>query len=62
MGEEVELETIIYRYKCAKCGHEWEKKMPKHMGSSVECPKCGAFNPPIARKYTFEKEFSSFRG
>lgn len=62
LSEESSIEMVEYRYACAKCGYEWEKKMPKHMGSSVECPKCGTFNPPIARKYSFEKEFTQFRG
>jgi DNA-directed RNA polymerase subunit RPC12/RpoP len=61
MGEESGLEIILYKYKCAKCGFEWEREIPKHMGSSAECPKCGVFNPPVARRYAFEKEFTSFR-
>ncbi|MEM2356240.1 MAG: zinc-ribbon domain-containing protein [Candidatus Bathyarchaeia archaeon] len=61
MKEESELETVEYKYKCSKCGYEWKRKILRHMGSSSECPKCGTFNPPIARRYYFEKEFTSFR-
>lgn len=62
MSEDMSVEQVEYKYKCAKCGHEWTQVMQKHMGSSIECPKCGVYNPPQARRYLFEKEFTSFRG
>jgi putative FmdB family regulatory protein len=35
----------LYEYKCAKCGHKFEK-IEKHSASEVKkCPKCGANAP-----------------
>ena len=37
MSEDMSVEQVEYKYKCAKCGHEWTQVMQKHMGSSIEC-------------------------
>jgi putative FmdB family regulatory protein len=35
----------LYEYKCAKCGHRFEK-IEKHSASEIKkCPKCGANAP-----------------
>lgn len=35
----------LYEYKCAKCGHRFEK-IEKHDASEIKkCPKCGANAP-----------------
>lgn len=32
----------LYEYKCAKCGHRFEKIEPVSASESKKCPKCGA--------------------
>lgn len=32
----------IYEYKCASCGHEFEKLQPISAGFRQSCPQCGA--------------------
>ena len=32
----------LYEYKCAKCGHTFEKIEPVSASESQKCPKCGA--------------------
>ncbi|HXN21064.1 MAG TPA: FmdB family zinc ribbon protein [Candidatus Binatus sp.] len=35
----------LYEYKCAKCGHQFEKIEGHNASTTKKCPKCGAKAP-----------------